>query len=529
MVWRSRSKFKVIHLAPILAIFALMCWALASPVGSSPDDDFHLASIWCAGGDKVNECRTVADENKRAVPAAIVQRVCFAHKPKQSAACQGTSFDSGQFGLVATARANFQGLYPPLYYRTMNLFVGSNIVLSVILMRIFNILLLVGLATVLFVLLPVNRRPPLVWGLAISCVPLGLFLVASNNPSAWAIISAGTLWISLLGYFESSGAKKVGLGLIAALATVIGAGARADASVYAVVAIAVVFLLKARLNRHWIKSAILPLAMGATAAAFFLTTQQSSVATSGLPGYADPGKALSWQQLLFSNLLYVPYLWAGVFGHAPGLGWLDTSVPAVVWVGGLGSFAALVFTGLVSQSTRKLLALSLVLGTLWLFPTYILMRTGNVNGAGVQSRYILPLVILLSGVALLQIGDVRLRLSKAQVVALVSTLSVANAIALHFNMRRYITGSDITSWNLNTNAAWWWNIPVSPMSVWAVGSLSFAAFLAIMAMSTTLTRPAHMPHIEAPSSDASSHLKGETATTRLEADDFHLSSPGKRE
>ena len=48
----GQSKFKVIQLVPLLAILALACWALASPVGSSPDDNFHLASIWCAGGNE---------------------------------------------------------------------------------------------------------------------------------------------------------------------------------------------------------------------------------------------------------------------------------------------------------------------------------------------------------------------------------------------------------------------------------------------------------------------------------------------
>jgi len=393
--------------------------------------------------------------------------------------------------MVSTGRGNFGGIYPPLYYWTMNLFVGSNIELSVVLMRIFNILIFVGLTTVLYRLLPANRRSPVVWGLAVSMVPLGLFLVASNNPSSWAIISASTLWISLLGYFEGSGVKKVGLGVIAALSTLLGAGARADSAIYAIVAIGAVVLLTARLNRRWILSALLPLTMAVTAAAFYFSTQQSLVAISGLPGYADR-QAHSWQVMFVKNFLFVPSLWTGVFGHS-GLGWMDTGMPAIVWVGGFGCFAALMFAGLVSLSTRKLLAVSMVLGALWLFPTYVSMRTGSVSATAVQPRYILPLIILLSGVVLLEVGGVRLSLSKAQVVALVSTLSIANAFALASNIRRYVTGVDVTSWNLNAAVEWWWGIPVSPMMVWAVGSLSFAAVLVIIARATTLTRPSDMP------------------------------------
>jgi hypothetical protein len=412
--------------------------------------------------------------------------------------------------MVSTGTGNFTGTYPPLYYWTMNLFVSSNIELSVLLMRIVNILLFVGLTTVLYRLLPANRRRPLVWGLAASIVPLGLFLLASDNPSSWAIISAGTLWISLVGYFECSGVRKVGLGIIAALSTILGAGARADSAIYAMVAIGAVVLLTARLNRRWILSALLPFALAVTAAAFFLSTQQSLVAVSGLPGYGDSGPAHSGQELFFKNFLAVPSLWTGVFGHA-GLGWMDTQLPALVWVGGFGCFAALAFSGLVSQSTRKLLAVSTVLGALLLFPTYVSMRTGSVSGMGVQPRYILPLIILLTGVLLLEVGKVRLRLSKAQVVALVATLSIANAIALQFNIRRYITGADVVSWNLNAAVEWWWSIPVSPMTIWAVGSLSFAGLLVIIARATTLTQPADMPQGAAELQDKPASFDGSKA------------------
>lgn len=480
------SKLKLIQLAPVLAIVALICWAFASPLGSSPDDDFHLSSIWCAAGEKAKECQLVADEKKRAVPAAFAKKPCFAHKAKESAACGETLTGEGQSSLASTARGNFQGLYPPIYYLAMSSLVGSDIEVSVVLMRIVSVLLFVGLTTLLYVLLPASRRPTLVWGLVVSLVPLGLFLIASNNPSGWAIISAGTLWISLLGYFESSGKRKAGLGLIATTSMVLGAGARADSAAYVVVAVIVVVLLTARLNRRWIVSALLPLVLAFVAAAFYLSTQQSSVGTSGFSGYVDPSRSMSWLGLFTTNLLNVPSLWAGVFGSW-GLGWLDTRMPAIVWVCGLGCFAALAFTGLVSLSTRKVLALAVVVGALGLMPAYVLTQSGALVGDGVQPRYILPLIIMLGGIVLLQVDGMSLNLTKWQVAALMTTLATANAFALHFNIRRYVTGTDITSWNLNHAVEWWWGMPVSPMAIWLLGSLSFATFLAIIARGTAVT------------------------------------------
>ena len=490
-----RPRFKLITIAPILAIMALLCWALASPMLSSPDDVFHLPSIWCAAGEKVNACNIVADENKREVPKVLTRGACFAFNPKQSAACQGTGFGDEHHVMITTGVGNFQRLYPPIYYRTMNFFVGSSITLSIVLMRFFNILLLVGLATLLYELLPNTRRLSLLWGLAISLVPLGLFLASSNNPSAWAIISAGTLWISLIGYFETSGARKAGLGAIAALSTVVGAGARSDSAVYAVVAVVVASLLTARLNRRWFVSALLPLALVVTASTFYFSTQQALVASSGLNGFDDPKHHLGTMELLIKNLLDVPSLWAGVFGSWK-LGWLDTVMPAIVWVGSLSCFVVFVFAGLVSLSIRKVLALLIVLSALWLAPTVVLVQSGTTVGHGVQPRYLLPLIVMLAGVASFQVGKARLSLSTGQVVALVSTLSVANAIALHVNMRRYITGVNITGLDLNAGIKWWWDIPLSPMVVWVAGSLSFSAFLVIIAMATVLTRSSEMPHPE---------------------------------
>ncbi len=102
-------------------------------------------------------------------------------------------------------RGNFTGAYPPVFYAVMGWFAGDNITSSVIAMRLINSALFVALGTLLFVLLPAMRRPTLVWGWLITTMPLGLFLIASNNPSGWAVTGVGTAWLALLGYYESSG------------------------------------------------------------------------------------------------------------------------------------------------------------------------------------------------------------------------------------------------------------------------------------------------------------------------------------
>ncbi len=471
--------------APILAILALSAWALASPVGASPDDDYHLASTWCATNEDTSLCHLATEEDERSVPNALLIAPCYAFDANESAACQGDSFDTyGDF--VDSDRGNFSGAYPPVYYLTMNLFASTNIELSAVVMRIVNVVLFVALTTALYALLPAQRRPTLLWSWAISLVPLGMFLVASNNPSAWAIISAGTLWLALLGFFETTGARKIALGLLAVIATVMGAGSRADAAVYAVIAVGVVTLLTARWERRWILSALLPIVLVMVAIVFYLSTGQSTLVSSGLNSTPNDGVEQNSLGLILHIFLNVPGLWVGVFGNW-GLGWLDTLMPAVVWVAGLGCFAALAFSGLASRSLRKLLAVLMVLAALWIIPTFILVQSQVAVGSEVQPRYILPLIVMLGGVALLNARGPRLILSKIQVLGVIAALSVANALALHYNLRRYVTGADQNGLNLDSNLEWWWNIPVGPGAIWILGSLAFAALLVLLAGS--ITRP----------------------------------------
>jgi len=207
-------------------------------------------------------------------------------------------------------------------------------------------------------------------------------------------------------------------------------------------------------------------------------TRQSSVLAFGLTGQSDPS-ALPLPELVIQNLLNVPSLWAGVFGTWQ-LGWLDTPMPAIVWVGALGVFAAIAFTGLRSMSWRKATALGVVLAALVLVPVWVLVQSRVTVGFEVQPRYVLPLVVMLGGVALLQVAGRRIEITGTQLWLAGGALIVANAVALHTNLRRYISGLDVSAWNLNHYLEWWWDIPVSPMVVWAIGSLAFAGAVIVM-------------------------------------------------
>ena len=474
---RLRRIFRPLLIVPLLAIVTLGSWGLASPVGSSPDDDFHLTSIWC---DKPNECSPGSNANTRLVPSALLTNaVCYAAKPDESARCQGANFGQGKLARGETSRGNFDGLYPPVFYAAMSVFVGANVETSVLLMRLANILLFVGLMTAVFALSPPWRRPTVVWTSAITMVPLGMFLIPSTNPSSWAITSAAVLTISLISFFESAGWRKVLLGVTAVVATIVGAGARADAAVYACLAIVCVLLLTVRRNREFFVSLLLPIGLGGICLFFWFAARQAEASTSGLG--SGGGVSANPKHLFIYNFLNVPDLWVGAFGKW-SLGWFDTVLPSAVWVGTFGIFCAAIFFGFTVKVPRKGIASALVLGAVWLIPTVILVQTNAVVGGYVQPRYIYPLIIMFATIALLQTRTAQLSLSNWQTVIVISVLAAANALSLHTNIRRYVTGTDQNGVNLDRGAEWWWNIPLSPMTVWIIGSLAFTLLLVVIAI-----------------------------------------------
>jgi hypothetical protein len=487
---RVAPRFRLIFIAPALALIALVAWALASPMGASPDDDFHLVSTWCANAAKTADCEPGTSANSRVVPESLVKAPCFAHKTTVSGACQN-KFSLSPKPDDLTTRGNFDHSYPPVFYATMNLFVGSNILVSVFLIRLVNIILFVGLTVALFVLLPRDRRPTLVWSWVITTVPLGLFLIASNNPSAWAIIGIGTAWLALLGYYETAGRRKILLGILFAIASVMAAGSRGDSAIYSVIGIGVVLFLVFTPTKKFLLNAILPAVLAVVSVLFFLSARQTLSGVNGFSGTAGISNSAADAAvsagpvnplgLLFSNIVQAPSLWGGIFGQSWGLGWIDTPVPALTGLGGIACFVAVVFVGLRRLSFRKGLAVAGVGVVLWLLPVYVLTRGSDPVGQQVQPRYLLPLIVLFAGLAVMSArGIVPFRLGRAQWIVIAATLSVGQCLALYFTMRRFVNGNEPGGFNLDQAEKWWWAIPFPPMLVFAIGSLAYAALIVVL-------------------------------------------------
>ena len=493
-----RTRFRAVWIAPVLAVIALSAWAFASPVGSSPDDDFHLVSIWCASPASAAYCQTTAVASERRVPVALVDSICYVRHPELNANCQDrVSFNTAD--TTTTARGNFNGGYPPVFYAAMGLLAGPNIELSVLAMRIVNAVLAVGLITAVFALLPRQRRPALGWAWIVSTVPLGLFIIPSVNPSSWTVVGAGTAWIAVLGFLESEGRRRVALGALATVATVMAAGSRSDGAAYAALGVLCAVGIAARRDRRFLWASTLPVALVLLCALSILTSSQTLSAVNGFgasgpvpgggvptvpadnppvggsSGGAAPNSAIG---LLLFNLLNVPSLWAGVFGSWP-LGWFDTALPPVVAFGALACYLGLAFLGFGNLDRRKAIALGVVGLVLIALPVYVLTRGGSAVGREVQPRYVLPLIVIFAGLLALSTTLRQPRISRGQTLLVVLTLAAAQAISLFLNTRRYVTGTDSRDYALTRG--WWWELPFGPLAVVIVGALAYSGFVALLA------------------------------------------------
>jgi hypothetical protein len=387
--------------------------------------------------------------------------------------------------MVRSSRGNFAGAYPPVYYATMSIFASTNVAVSVLIMRLVNVLLFVVFATVLYLFLPRSLKPTLVWMWAITIVPLGAFLIASNNPSSWAVLSGGTVWIALLGYFRTTGARKTVLAVAAGLAVVMGAGARADSAVYSGIALVLACILGFRATRRFVWSLIAPAVLILCAFVLYRLAGQSGVAEVGLSGTHAVG-GQSGFNLVVGNLLEIPSLWAGSFGTWP-LGWLDTPMPAIVWFGTLMVLGALIFRGLAWITPRKLLAVGLITCALIAIPSWVLYQGRAEVGQEVQPRYMFPLVITFAGIALLEWGRRGRLVTRFQAIIAAASLTIANSVALFTNLLRYVSGLGAGGLNLD-HGTWWWQSPIPPLAVWAIGSLAFGCALVIALLHVSRTK-----------------------------------------
>ena len=112
----------------------------------------------------------------------------------------------------------------------------------------------------------------------------------------------------------------------------------------------------------------------------------------------------------------------------------------------------------------------------------------SMGAIALASRYVMAIylvsLVTFSASAVSSRRLANFKFSKSSLVTIFLTISVGQSLSLHQSIRRYITGTNVSGWNLNEDAQWWWTHGPSPLSIWIIGSVAFSVALFIVLLMT---------------------------------------------
>ena len=490
----------------LVAVFA--AWLLAAPPAASPDDGYHLGSIWCAGGFEEGVCLDdpgSPNEGRVLVPQQVLELTCFTYDGSQSAACQLEALDSTLQRLVP-AETNTNGARPGLYYRTMHLLIGDgqDVAASAARIRVTNAAVTLLLVLLTGLLAHPSLRTAFLVSWTVAAVPLGLFLLTSVNTSAWGIAGLTTAWANVVTARDHPERRnRVVAGLLATIGVLMGLGARTEAVAHiGLIGVTLVVLfgwdhlartLRSR-DRFDGRDAlrIAGIVAGVVATAVVLVTiAPRSAGLDGIIGDLRSGydriAARGVGDPFLSIAFEVPTLWAGALGHVWGLGALDTPIPSLASFPLMGVFVGLLAIGLYRGARARAAAVSLLFVALFLFPTFSLLRGGALVYEQLQPRQFMVLLFPLLGIALYRMrGEKRLTLGLAGRMTAVISLTLAHSIALLVTMQRHTSGllpgflGEPRHVAFGRAIEWWWASAPHPDVVWLLGTVAYFVVVLIV-------------------------------------------------
>lgn len=493
-------------IAYLLGILSILCvgvgWSIASPVGSSPDDDFHLGSIWCPR--PVEEsCEIAYVDGLKMVEVPIAaseeSRACYAFLSQVSAGCiVGFSDDDWELSYRYD-----EGNYPKGYYRFHHFFVGHDVQRSAISMRLVNVVFAVALLGTVGAVAPDRVRRALSVSVVASWFPMGVYFIASNNPTSWAITGIFAFVTGLYASTASRGWRRWLLLVCAAAGALMCLASRYDASFYLfVVGLALLIAVRWSPRRHWPELIGILLAAVIGVSAMLSAGNQSAI--PGSEGEAASSAGFSIPHFVWA-LATTPKYIGGFFGLHWGPGWGDVRTsehgPFVLAILACG---ATLLLATKRGSWRKWLSALVILGAIAGLPAVFHASGVFPELLAYQARYILPLFAVLLFFLLIDGMEKTAWLSRSQLIFLTILISGAHLVTHYMVLLRFTRGTlDGQPRLLVGDVEWWWNLPVTPFAVWLVTTCAATVFIAV-ALSTVRRAWVAIPR------DLGDHSSGES-------------------
>lgn len=476
----ARLRLPLISFLLALGFFILsFSWGLSSPPGSSPDEDFHAASIVCASGD--SEFCEVLGRNyelqpiRANVPERIESSCFFTAFPSKDASC---IYD--QLGEIKqTSRINVSA-NSSLFYSVMNKFLGIDYESSIRAMRTFNAALFSTLLLIALLTVAPQVRRGVVLMLMTAMVPFALFFVPSINLSSWNITGIVFSWIFLYSLISMIGQPRqlvrdstLSLGLI--VSVIMALGSRRDSAIYLLVgALAVVLVMwpKANSTLKWLTG--LTAGLFVTLAFVFQSGKLGGFTEIVSSNLAAPGKLIELTVELPSVIAGIIGSSAPVFNNSTffyyGLGWHEVQMPASVILITLATLGGLVFALIPGAPRRVIVAVSFVVIMMIAIQMYAVASYSFSGEFIATPRYMTPL-FLVAVVIFFSLTRIRSDFpSRSQALWIFLAMPAASAIALLTTIRRYTNGQSETWFELFFQPKWWWeDFPIGPTGVWFLG------------------------------------------------------------
>lgn len=444
-------------------------WLFASPPGSSADDDFHLASIYCTG-QHPEICEIDPTGKTATMPTFLfIDSVCYLSISPSSpnAACNMPP----NLSLSKTTRFNSDQSRPSIFYNFHSLFVSDELVESVLKIRILNSLIAAILFTFALRMLPQRLRKGflLTWGLCL--IPVGINYITSTNPSSWAITGVGTFWAFALSIAEDlqSGLKMKKLAIIGLfVSATLAISARMETGIYMISIIAGLVFIYGDLKRIKAKQliAILLFCLAFLPIVIYFVIKRFGEQLDGIFKVDDPFLDLN---PFVNALLEMPaYIYSHFGGQGAsyilgipmwaqnGIGWLQIAMPSAVGYLLGGSVFAVVLLALQNLPRRQAAAVLLQVIAFLLTSIGILAIFDFQPGVFLQARYTLPIVIAFIGLLILPISRPWL-LSKSQSIAVTIVTGVVGILALLRTLTFYTNGVLSNYLNFSAEPSWWWS------------------------------------------------------------------------
>ena len=429
-------------------------WAVATPLGASPDEPAHLikaASVVRGSFNNVDK-GTGAEVDVPLYIAWTHAQTCTAFNAETSAACitdpPGDGDDAEIVDSTTTA-----GKYNPVYY----LLVGAPSLVftdatGIYAMRILSgVLVSVFLALTAMVLAGWTRRTIPVIAFGAATTPMLLFLSGSVNPNALEVVATLAAFTAVTAVIvRPDPALLAQRATIIAVAGVLAANTRAISPLWVAIALLVPFILASRpqvlalvRTRAVIVSASV-VVVGAIAALLWLrltntvsTSAEAGGEASDVP-YAGSSPLLGFAVMIqrFGQHLHEMI---GIFG------WLDTAAPMEVYALWGLLFGSLVIWAVALLRGRALIFAAVLIVLVPIVPALIQAAFISSGGWIWQGRYALPvLVIALVGLGIV-LADRVTDLSRRTTVIL-TTIAAAiwvfgQVLSYTASMQRYSVGA----------------------------------------------------------------------------------------